>query len=239
MGRSYTSYVELLKALLPRGRAWIKDAGDLPKLLEGLSKEPARIEATGESLIEERDTRTANYLLAEHEIDLGLATTIAGAPGTLAERRLAAHAQATAVGGQDPAYFVALAANLGYIITIKEFRPAWCGVVVCGDSCGDQDVLFVWLVKVAYSRDYIDPTATDLQELFNRLRPGHTVVIFSLVSPGFSRGFSAGFNAMPALTSAQLAVGGFRYGGFTKGYNIKYGGGFRYGAFSSGFNTLK
>ncbi len=228
-------YVKLLKALLPRGRAWSRESGDLTKLLTGTSRELVRADTVVGSLLSERDTRTADALLPEHEEDLGLA---AGSL-TKAQRRAAAHAQRTAMGGQDPAYFVRVAAALGYTITIEESRPAWCGIAVVGDPCGDQDALFTWLVRVQYSASYPDPTGADLLALLEKLKPAHTQIVLLMASPGFSRGFRKGFDALPALTPAQLAVGGFRWRGFSKGFNLKYGGGFKYGSFSRGFNNLK
>ena len=236
MGRPVSSYKKLLEALLPRGKAWSRNAGAMLQLLDGVSQELSRTDEQIDSLVGERDSRTTSALLPEHEADLNI---ISEAGATDEERRIAVKAILTAMGGQDPQYFIDLAASMDYLITITEYRPAWCGVAVAGESCGDQEVIFVWRVNLQYNKSYIDPTGADLKVVLERLKPAHTELIFSLVGPGFSRGYSSGFDAMPALTPEELAVGGFRWRGFTKGFNLKYGGGFRYGAFTRGFNNLK
>ncbi len=236
MGRSAESYIRLLESLLPRGKAWSRDAGSMPDLLDGIAQELSRVDGQIDSLVSERDSRTTSVLLPEHEADLDI-TPESGA--TDAERRIAVAAILLAMGGLDPQYYIDLALSMGYIITIDEFRPAWCGVAVAGDPCGDQEVIFVWRVNLQFDRDYEDPIGSDLEVVLERLKPAHTELIFRIIGPGFTRGFSTGFDAMPALTAAQLAVGGYRWRGFTTGFDLKYGGGFRYGAFTRGFNNLK
>lgn len=236
MGRTAASYKKLLDALLPIGKAWSKDSGSMPELLDAVSQELSRIDGQIESLVSERDSRYTSALLTEHEADLDITP---GTSDTDAERRIAIAAILLAMGGQDPQYFIDLAESMGYEITVDEYRPAWCGVVTCGESCGDQEVIFVWRVNLQYSRDYEDPSGADLGVVLERLKPAHTMLIYSIASPGFSRGFSSGFDAMPALSGVELEVGGFRWKGFTNGFNMKYGGGFKYGSFTRGFNNLK
>lgn len=233
MGRTATEYTGLLKALLPRGRAWSREAGTMPELLAGMAEEAARVDALIESLLSEKDTRYTTDLVAEHEEDFDLL------PGslTLAERRLALNAALTAIGGQNKAYFIAVAAALGYTITIDEFRPAWCGVAVAGDPCGDQEVLFYWRVNVAYDADMPYSDAADLQIILERYKPAHTILLFRLAGPEFSNAFSSAFDAMPALTEAQLSVGAFSRYEFSPAFDIHYGGAFNSEEFDDSFDT--
>ena len=154
MGFSVANYKSLLKALLPRGKAWSRDAGSMPELLDGIVEEFARADTQIGSLITERDSRYTSALLEEQENDLGITPEVGT---TEAERRIIVRSILVAMGGQDPQYFIDLAAAMGYTITIDQFRPAWCGVVVCGEPCGKQEVLFVWRVNLQYNRDYPDP----------------------------------------------------------------------------------
>lgn len=233
MIRDFNVYQRLLQALLPRGRAWRSDDEVRDQILAGEAVELARVDERLDDLLVEADVRTAVELLGEHEIDFGLpdsCTTLSGM--TTAERQTALLAKLRATGRLNKQYYIGLAATLGYTVHIDEYTPAWCGLAVCGDACGDQTNLFYWLVNVHYN--FTEPFVNfdDLQCIVNRLKPIHTVALFTVYGPGFSNGFSNEFLAMPA---ADLTQGGFDKG-FAGGFAVFYGGGFDGSGFADDFD---
>lgn len=205
-------YLRLLLSLLPLGKAWSRTDGAMPDLLNGMSQELSRVDDRITSLPDERDSCTTSDLLTEHEADLDI---IPATGATDAERRITVRSILTAVGGADPQYFIDLAANMSYTITIDEFRPAWCGVVTAGEPCGDQEVIFVWRVNLVYSLDYIDPTGADLQARLEELKPAHTELIFRIVGVDYSNAFSIlDFNATPITAGGDFNNRDFDFADF-------------------------
>lgn len=233
MARDYSAYKRLLLALLPRGRAWRSGDPTLEQLFDGKAVELARVDTRVDDLFIERDTRTANELLAEHEAELGLVTNTTV---SAANRRLRANAKLQTLGSLHKSYYIAVAEVLGWTITITEYTPAWCGLAVCGDPCGAQANVFHWRVNIAidsprflgiladgsyyadgsYFADGVGEPTTyeDLIALIELYKPAHTVVHFAVVGPAFSNGFSSGFDAMPESNT----IGGFD-SGFNNGFN--------------------
>lgn len=235
MGRTADSYLKLLKSLLPRGKAWSRDSGTMPQLLLGMAQEMSRMDTVIDSLIQERDTRYTDALLDEHELDLFGAADITGA--TDAVRQAVLNAKIRETGGQVKQYFINMAAGFGCVITITEFRPAWCGVVVCGDPCGDQEVLFYWKVNVQYDRDTASETLDALQAKLELLKPAHTVMIFNIIGPEFSNAFrQADFNSMPP---SDKTVGDFDRRDFNnEDFSVWFGGDFAREEFSEDFSKV-
>jgi uncharacterized protein YmfQ (DUF2313 family) len=121
MGMNADQYREHLQALLPRGAAWPREPGTvLTQVLDGLAQELARVDLRVENLLDEINPRTTYELLSDWERVLGLPDPCVPAGQTTAERRSAVAAKIAATGGQSRAYFIALAAALGYTITITE-----------------------------------------------------------------------------------------------------------------------
>lgn len=125
MGLSRADYLSQLQALLPQGPAWPREPAALfTRLLDGFAEEFARVDGRAGQLIEESDPRTTYELLADWERVAGLPGTcalLAGIDLTVEQRRAALVAKLTERGGQSRAYFIALAARLGFTITITEF----------------------------------------------------------------------------------------------------------------------
>lgn len=104
------------------------------------------------------------------ERDYGLAPD----PGdTLETRRTRAIAAMRSTGGLNRPYFIALAAAMGYAVTISTSTPFVCGESVCGDELGVEDIGACWIVTV----DAAGP-ADELEEKFQKLRPAWTGVEF-------------------------------------------------------------
>lgn len=96
------------------------------------------------------------------------------------------------VGGLSKTYFTALAAAMGYDITItdniEEYRPFMTGWAHAADSLYAYEVMWMWKVQVlsyfeagdAEAGDYLLTwdSETKLEDLFNDLKPAHTYVWF-------------------------------------------------------------
>lgn len=194
MGLTATNYLRQLQALLPPGPAWPKDdAATLTHLLSALSAELARVDGRALTLVEEADPRTVAELFADWERVAGLPDACAQAFGgdqTMAQRRAALVGRLTTLGGQSPAYFIGLAAALGYAITITEFHAH-----TVNDDVEFQlyDVAwnFAWQVNAVLDtvteftvegavEDALAAWGNALLEcVINRLKPAHTAVLFS------------------------------------------------------------
>lgn len=194
MGLTSDDYLAQLQALLPPGPAWPTDPNaSLSRLLSGLSSELARIDGGAMALPEEADPRTTAELFLDWERVAGLPDACAEAFGgeqTMQQRRAALIGRLTTFGGQSPAYFIGLAAALGYAITVTEFSRFTVNSTV------DQSLYgaawdFAWQVNAALNTvttfnvksTVADPLAAwgnDLLEcVISRLKPAHTSVIFS------------------------------------------------------------
>ena len=184
-------YRAQLQALLPQGAAWPR-GGDaqLTALLDAMAAEMARLDARGDALVDEADPRTTYELLPDWERVAGLPSACtAGVAQTVAERRDALVGRLTERGGQSIAYFVALAAKLGYTVTITAHRARRCGVAI-GTAFGGTDWQFVWDVNSALNtvrkRACGSPCGeafgvwqnTTLECVINDDKPAHTVVRF-------------------------------------------------------------
>lgn len=200
-----SDYLLQLQALLPVGLAWPRDPDAvLTQVLAGVAEEPARVDARGWSLLEEVDPRTTNELLVDWE----RVTAQNPAEGaTLEDRRRAVTSVLAMRGGQSPTYFIALAASIGYAITLTEYRP-FCAGSSAGGACTNTGARFsagstagsalqtgnwrfVWQVNASESTIFqfqAGSTAgealrrwgnTRLEELVRKWCPAHTYVQFA------------------------------------------------------------
>ena len=165
-------YRRQLTALLPRGLAWRPaPEGVFHRLLQAFGDALARLHAYAAEIVDEADPRTTNALLADWERVTGLD---AGAL-TIAQRRAAVVAQLTAVGGQSPSYYIALAASMGYTATVTEYRPHTV------ESDVDYSLFagawaFAWRIRATANPGALPPAA--FEALIGRIKPAHTVVFF-------------------------------------------------------------
>lgn len=194
MALTATDYLRQLQALLPLGPAWPKDDdATLTRLLQALAGELARVDGRALQLVEEADPRTTGELFADWERVAGLPDACAEAFGgeqTQAQRRAALVAKLVTLGGQSAAYYIGLAAALGYAITITEFH----------EHTVEDDVEhplysaawnFAWqvnsalntIIEITVESTVEEPIAAWgnalLECVINRLKPAHTIVLFS------------------------------------------------------------
>jgi len=231
MARSAIDYLRLLQSLLPRGKAWTREEGSvLTEFLHGDAEEFARVDSRSADLLIERDTRYASELLIDHEIDLNLPDECSPENQTIQERRLVAHGKLITLGGQNPAYFIELAAAYGWDITITEYIFYWKitigyggGSVVyamCGSSeCGD------WITFL--------PGVTSMICSLEKYKPAHTVLIFAYDGIEFDEAFNLAFDSLPSEGEAYL-YGEF-WRAFSSAFDVRYGGEYFADEFSGDF----
>lgn len=191
MGISAEQYLNQLQALLPLGAAWPRDAeSTLTKLLHAFADELARVDGRAAALIDEADPRTTSEMLADWERVAGLPDSCVAVEQSTAQRIAALVTKLTTIGGQSRAYYIALAATLGYAITITEFN----------EHSVDDDVdallysaawQFAWQVNAPLNTIFelsVDDSVDDplaswgneaLECVINRLKPAHTHVLFA------------------------------------------------------------
>lgn len=110
---------------------------------------------------------------------------------TLQERRGALLSRLGGTGGQSREFFIALAAYLGFTITITEFRPFRVSISHAGDALYDDSWRHVWRVNgpdttVFEFRAGLSAVGEPLRKwgnellecVMNRIKPAHTVLLF-------------------------------------------------------------
>lgn len=154
-------YVQELKQLLPRGKAWPRAVSKtLHKLIVGIAPEFERVEGRSEDLLAEMDPRSMTELLPDWETFAGLPELCAPPPTTLADRRAALTAKIISrggwSGGPSVPFLTALIVALGYDvdhILIRRFhlQPFTC-MSACDDVLWTEAVgwIFVWEIIVRH-----------------------------------------------------------------------------------------
>lgn len=118
-------YLEQVQSLLPRGRAWPRDAGAvLTNVLGGLAQEFARVDLRVDDLLKEIDPRTTYELLNDWERVHGLPDPCVIGDLTTDQRRAELVTKMTGTGGQSPAYYFGLLYRLGFV-SEKWTQRAW------------------------------------------------------------------------------------------------------------------
>lgn len=134
--RSGDDYAEALQALMPLGQAWPRDDDStLMTTVRGLSRIWGDIEIRASKLLEmESDPRQTIELLPDWERNWGLPDPCYAEPQTIGQRQLALVMRMTMQGSQSRAFFISVAAMIGYEITITEYRTFVVGIDRCGDN---------------------------------------------------------------------------------------------------------
>lgn len=184
------TYATLLGQLLPP----VSYNPNAPRLRAELEAEGAQF-----TCVEQRADRVtggitplfAQELLADWERVTGLSP---GEQDTYQQRLAAVLAKLAEIGGLSRAYFIRLAANLGYTITIEEPDVFRAGVNRAGDSINSPDVIWIWRVNIFSSKiqnyrfraggsaagerlSYFADTVIEF--VFNDLKPAHTFCYFT------------------------------------------------------------
>lgn len=194
MALTEADYLEQLQALLPPGPAWSREPGTaVAQLFAALAAELARVDGRAWQLIEESDPRSVAELFIDWERVAGLPDACAiafGGEQSTVQRRAALVGKLSTLGGQTPAYFIGLAAALGYAVTITEFHAHTVNDDV-DTPLYDVAWNFAWQVNAALNTITeltVDDTVGDplaswgnalLECVIQRLRPAHTTVLFA------------------------------------------------------------
>lgn len=198
-------YRELIRRLFPQGWAWrIYRDSVFFDLIEALSFEPARIEERGFDFLDEMDPNTTFEMLDNWERLLGIpdeCTPDDYAPSLL-ERRVRVLQKLTTGGGQNEAFYILIAQQLGYdidVIDLEEFSNFLAGHSRAGDrlsnaSSGGNPTgwPFTWQINApaSLSRRFRAGQSTagerlviyeneTLECVIRRFAPAHTTVLFS------------------------------------------------------------
>ena len=126
--RTAEQYKQQLRALLPHGPAWDPElVPEVELVLEGVSREFARVEARAAAALNEMDAAGVSELVPDWEQVMNLPDSCLGVNPSFEDRRLAVQQRLVAVGSQTIAYFISLAAGQGYPnATVTEHRaPRW------------------------------------------------------------------------------------------------------------------
>lgn len=168
---SSTDYGGALQKHLPRGAAWPREtAATQTVVAAALGASFSRLNADANGVLPDAFPATAVNLLPEWEQTLALT-----ASGTTSDRQAAVVAALQAVGGASVPYFIALAASLGFAITITTYRPSTCNDLLSRQLCG-PDAAFRWTVTTTAVGSH-----TTLEATFRRLAPANTAVDFVYV----------------------------------------------------------
>jgi uncharacterized protein YmfQ (DUF2313 family) len=182
--------------LLPRGPAWRADpASNLSATLLGLAPTYTRSSAAAAQVLVDANPDTTENLLAEWEASLGLPDPCTAANPSLQQRQAAVRAKFGARGSLSVPFFIALAAELGFTITITEFAP-FTAEMACDLPVTDAIWANVWQVSTTqittfyFSADQSsadDPLESyDAGELICRITqnaPAETTVFFTFLVP--------------------------------------------------------
>lgn len=190
---SDADYAEALKRLLPRGRVWPQDQGStLSRVMLALAPTYQRNGARSAALLADAFPGQSVELLTEWEATLGLPDPCTGPLDTVQQRQAAVLAKFTATGGQSIDYFIAVAAALGWTITVTEFTPAYADVFHADDPLWDESGAFTWQINAPlvtttwFSADLSaadEPLAswgnTPLECQLTAIKPAHTQLLFA------------------------------------------------------------
>lgn len=190
MAMTPTDYQNAGLALLPVGKAWNRSTdGMLAKLMLAFGDELARIDATGDRLLEETQPDHAFMLLGDFEEFAGLPDCPVSADSTIENRRLALATKLRMTGSLCTKFFEQLAAQRGYKITIKEYYPHHC-MRDCNYPLYPQSNWWTAYVHVGapflHNMTVLDNVMTrlkvydygDLECLLERYKPAHITFIY-------------------------------------------------------------
>lgn len=160
-----SAYQRMLLKLLPPSRWW-KGIGVVQKALLAAADELARVDARVRDLLEEADPRTANELLADYELELGL--TASGTPSERRARIVALYIRRARFRPQD--FLDVLAPLLGADAADLEVIERTAAEAA---AMGDPREIFRFFIyrNPALPGSYDRAAA---QSMVNKMKPSHT-----------------------------------------------------------------
>lgn len=134
--------------LLPHGRAWPRRlTSTLAAFAGAIGDTFYQLHTQMVLLLDvESDPAQALQLLPDWEKDYGLPDPCSPADPALAQRHGALLAKIAGIGGQSAAYYISVAASLGYAVTITTWRTSDLGAMVFGDPMVGTAWRFAWQI---------------------------------------------------------------------------------------------
>jgi uncharacterized protein YmfQ (DUF2313 family) len=187
------AFLAAVCALPPPGRAFPRDADTLmAKVFTPPADALAAVRAVALQLANvEADPALTTELLAEWEAEYGLPDPCSPLNPSVGQRRASLLAKIASLGGQSIAYYTAVAAALGFTITITEFKPFRLGISTLGTPLMGPGWEFVWQVNapsVTVAWFHLGASVlgdpfwsignTELQCRLNAIKPAHTLLLF-------------------------------------------------------------
>jgi len=172
-------FYSAFQRLMPRGRAWRKDAGAvISQVLLALMPSFWRLVQAATYLLVDAFPATTIDLIPEWELSLGLPDFCTPLSPKIHQQQEAIVQKLTRAGGQSKAYFIGVAASLGYTITIVESAPATRIWTVHATPTGPTSL---FLAGQSRAGDLLQQNGsnTQLECVFNLIKPADTSLIFS------------------------------------------------------------
>lgn len=187
-------FLEALHALMPQGPAWPREPGTMQAAVLGAmadraAAQHARIRDLAEA---EAFPAATSEMLPDWERAYGLPDGCGSDGDSTGQRRAALLSRIAERGGQSRAYFIEVAAALGFTVTIEEIRPFRAGISVAGDPAYGVEWIFTWRMSapettvipfragISAAGDPLRSWGNDrLECVIRRIAPAHTTVLFS------------------------------------------------------------
>jgi uncharacterized protein YmfQ (DUF2313 family) len=191
MGVSVSAWLNALLAMLPPSIVITREPDSvLSRFLEAVAAAFARFQNVVVDVVAQFDPRRATHALEDWERLFG--TSGNASTVTLLDRQAAAFEKYNDTGGQSIAYFIALAARFGEVITITEFAQIDCDMN-CNSALNSDADAFVWRVNIPHAaQNAVTLTCNGncdaalqsykpslIEGLFNTRKPAQTHVIFA------------------------------------------------------------
>lgn len=172
-------YKTQLIALLPPGVMWpaVQTSSTFINLLDALAEELARIDARVHNLMDEVYPDTAVEMLPDWERVAGLPDKCTGELSTLQQRHSALISVLSIERSLSRAFYISIAARLGFVVTITEL-PNFVWQV---NAVLDTNAVY-FRVNVSVTGDPLVQSLNNLLECaMNKLKPAHTSVTFNYI----------------------------------------------------------
>jgi len=197
--RTKEQYAEVFQKLMPRGKLFdFQDADLFYDFSLAVGENFSDFDLRCDNLLTEIYPTTTVELLNNWETEYGLPDSCSQPDDSEETRRKLLLAKYNALGGQTPAYYISLAAYLGYTITITEFNTFRTNINKTNDVLYGEDWMWTWQVNVAEETGIYFKTnqATANEKLIDfgnerlicfleKYKPSHTLVIFNYL-PGIA-----------------------------------------------------
>lgn len=199
---SAQQYSQAARAMLPPGRAWNRqDGSNQASFCDALGDVYADQDGDSVQMLADFFPATATQGITEWNETLGLPDPCGGTPASQAINQQQIVAKLAATGGQSVPYYTALAAALGFQISITEFSPTLIGDdAPAGMITKTADWAYTWRVNILNSETAPADT-TMLQCLLERYMPAHTqfYIVDGTPTTNFDRLFNVTDNVKQPL----------------------------------------